>query len=292
MWAFSGADHYDNGSMRWADAYSRQSRPNQDKGMDLNSLIFRLKKLLLKTKIQIVAPSQWMAKCVSDSSLMADWPVEAIPYPIDANTWTPVDKQVARDLLGISERAPVVLVGAMGLGNDSRKGFDLFESAIPIIQNRIPDSQIVVFGALPENADVLQEQGVKFLGLLMDNISLRAAYSAADVFVITSRQDNLPNTGLEAMACGTPVVAFDIGGLSDIVSHLETGYLAEPFKVHDLVAGIAYAISSENQVRLAGKSRQKVEEVFSPAAVSSQYSKIYDKVLSQKTDPKGFAART
>jgi glycosyltransferase involved in cell wall biosynthesis len=211
---------------------------------------------------------------------MADWPVEVIPNPIDYKIWSPVDKKISRDLLGISSEAgPVILFGALGLGNDSRKGFDLFESAIPLIQQRIPNAQIVVLGELPKNSEVLEGYGVKFLGLLMDDTTLRMVYSAADVFVITSRQDNLPNTGLESQACGTPVVAFDVGGLSDIVIHLETGYLAKPFAIPDLVNGIHWACRQSPSSKLRERSVSHVRENFSEARAAKKYLQIYESLI-------------
>ena len=279
MWAFSGAEHYDNGSRRWSESYSKNSRPTQDKGVDLNRFIFGLKKFFLRTRIQIVAPSTWMRDCVSDSSLMSKWPVRVIPYPIDATFWRPEDKKTSKHLLGLPSAGKIVLFGALGIGADSRKGFDLFVSSLDLIKAKVPEAVFVLFGDTPEGSTTFSRDDLHFLGRLTDDLSLKLAYSAADVFVLTSRQDNLPNTVLEAQACGTPVAAFDVGGLRDAVSHLNTGYLAEPFNIEDLAEGVSLLTDTERHAMFSEASRTRATRVFSPEIVHSEYLDLYSEVL-------------
>lgn len=279
MWAFSGAEHYDSDSGRWTESYSKNSRPEQDKGIDLNRAVYRVKKYFLTNKIHIVAPSTWMRDCVSESSLMSKWPVRVIPYPIDKTFWRPEDKKNSRELLGLPSARLVILVGALGIGSDSRKGFDLFLSSLDLIKAKVPDVVFAVFGDPPEPNSVFSRGDLHFLGRLSDDLSLKLAYSAADVFVVTSRQDNLPNTVLEAQACGTPVVAFDVGGLRDAISHLNTGYLAEPFNLEDLAQGVGLMASEAQHSSISKASQVRASTIFSPESVSSQYLALYSDVL-------------
>ena len=98
--------------------------------------------------------------------------------------------------------------------------------------------------------------------------------------VVPSRQDNLPNTAVESLACGTPVVAFDVGGLSDIVDHHENGYLARPFDPADLAAGISWVLSDDDRHQaLSVAARDKALRCFSIADCVKRYIEIYQEVL-------------
>ena len=117
---------------------------------------------------------------------------------------------------------------------------------------------------------------VHFTGHLHDDLSLRALYSAADAFVIPSRQDNLPTTGLEAHACGTPVVAFNTGGLPDIVSDRVTGALAEPFEPASLAAAIRWVLENPSRRRALGAAaRERAERLWAPERVAGLYADLY-----------------
>ena len=99
------------------------------------------------------------------------------------------------------------------------------------------------------------------------SLSLRAYYSAADLMVVPSRQDNLPNTAVEAHACGTPVVAFHTGGLPDIVEHKRTGYLAQPFHTQDLAAGISWVLEdTQRRIGLGHAARQRARAALGSGA--------------------------
>jgi glycosyltransferase involved in cell wall biosynthesis len=146
-------------------------------------------------------------------------------------------------------------------------------------QNRL---ELVVFGsAQPENAPDL---GFKthYLGTLSDDLSLALVYSAADVFVLPSTQDNLPNTVLEAIACGTPCVAFNIGGMPDMIEHQKNGYLAQPYKIEDLAQGIAWVLENEERhQKLSHRSREKVEQEFTLELQAYRYLSLFKEVSDE-----------
>jgi glycosyltransferase involved in cell wall biosynthesis len=123
---------------------------------------------------------------------------------------------------------------------------------------------------------------IHYSGHLHDDLSLRLLYAAADVFVIPSRQDNLPNTGLEAHACGTPVVAFAAGGLVDIVDHHITGVLAEPFDPLSLAAAIRWVLEDPQRCRqLGAAARQRAEQLWDPARVAGLYAGVYGQAVER-----------
>ena len=119
-------------------------------------------------------------------------------------------------------------------------------------------------------------------GDLHDDLSLRALYSAADLLVLPSRQDNLPNTGVEAHACGTPVVGFRTGGLPDIVDHQRTGYLAQPFDPHDLAAGISWVLADPCRRQALGHAaRQRAVQLWNPARMAGLYREVYERAMER-----------
>ena len=172
---------------------------------------------------------------------------------------------MARELMGLPKNKKLVLFGAMEATSDPRKGFQYLMPAIQKLKKKslAKEIEVIVFGASePENAP---DFGLPthYVGLLHDEISIALLYSAVDVFAAPSVQDNLPNTVMEALACGTPVVAFDIGGMSDMIDHKKNGYLAKPLDIHDFARGIEFILSEETETKDVRRSaRKKVERKF------------------------------
>ncbi len=277
MWAFCGAEHYTT-DYRWRDGYQPVNRPPHESGFDLNRHTWQRKVKHWRNPIQIVCPSEWLAQCVRHSALMAKWPVAVVPNPIDTTRWQPINQRLARQLVGLPQDCPLLLFGALGDGNDPRKGIKLLLAALSHLTSEpnLKDLQLVVFGQCAPQSPLKFSFPVHYTGHLHDDISLSALYSAADAMVIPSRQDNLPNTGLEAHACGTPVVAFNIGGLPDIVDDRVTGALAEPFEPASLAAAIRWVlVDSERRHHLGASARCRAEQLWSPARVSRMYENLY-----------------
>lgn len=271
MWAFCGAEHYTE-DYRWRDGYTPDNRPSYESGFDLNRWTLARKRKHWKRPMHIVTPSRWMAECAKQSVLMRNWPISVIPNALDTNIWQPVDKTLARQLLHLPPDVPLLLFGAMGGAQDPRKGFDLLQAALKHLRGQLPGLELVVFGQLASQVSVDMGFPVHYTGHLHDDVSLRLLYSAADAMVIPSRQDNLPNTGVEAHACGTPVVAFDVCGLPDVVEHQKTGYLAKAFDTVDLANGLHWVL----QNKLLGQAaRERAVQLWSSETVASQYMNLY-----------------
>ena len=280
MWAFCGAEHYTN-DIRWREGYWRHNRPSYEGGFDLNRWTWHRKRKHWRKPFQIVTPSQWLADCVSKSALMGDWPVTVIPYPIDTDIWQPVDKGLARQLLGLPQDVPLLLFGASGGTSDPRKGFDLLTAALDHLRGEIDGLELAVFGQGEPKQPMNLGFPVHYMGRPQDPLSLRVLYSAADAMVIPSRQDNLPNTGLEAHACGTPVIAFKVGGLPDIVDHFKTGYLATPFDTEDLARGVQWVLGDGNLRKALSRSAcERALKLWSPQVISNLYYRLYETLLT------------
>lgn len=281
MWAFCGAEHYATDE-RWQTGYTADNRPAGETGLDLNRWTWNRKRRHWKRPIQIVTPSRWLADCVRQSALMADWPVEVIPNALDTEAWSPINPQTARHLLGLPSTGPLLLFGAYDGAADPRKGFDLLAKALARLRGQAPAPRLIVIGQTEPEAAPDLGYPIHYCGQLNDDLSLRVIYSAADAMLIPSRQDNLPNSGVESLACGTPVIAFNIGGLPDIVDHKQTGWLARPFDTEDLAQGIRWVLGdNERQTHLRVQARAKAVSCFSSSVVTGQYQTIYERLIEQ-----------
>jgi glycosyltransferase involved in cell wall biosynthesis len=286
MWAFCGAEHYTE-EFRWRDGYHKGNRPVYESGFDLNRWTWNRKQRAWSKPVHIVTPSHWLADCVQQSALMRNWPVSVVHNAIDTSRWQPIDQALARQLLHLPTDIPLLLFGAMGGSNDPRKGADLLFSALDLLHEKFEDMELVVFGQLPPKKPPVQDLRIHYTGHLHDDVSLQLLYSAVDALVIPSRQDNLPNTGVESLACGTPVIAFDTCGLPDIVEHRQTGYLSKAFDIYDLAEGIRWVLSEvrgENDLVVGKRSivkslrenaRVQAVNKFSYPVVAEQYLQIY-----------------
>ena len=280
MWGFCGAEHYTE-KFRWRDGYSRQNRPAYESGFDLNRWTWQRKLKNWRRPMHIVAPSRWMADCARQSAIMKDWPVSVVPNPIDTEAWQPIDKKLARRILRLPIDGPLLLFGAMGGTHYPIKGFDLLKSALDLLRGEMAGLELVVLGQLAPRDPLDLGFPTHYTGHLHDDISLCLFYSAADAVVVPSRLENLGNVGIEAHACGTPVVAFDIGGLPDIVEHEKTGYLAKHFDTEDLARGIRWVMDgAERRTMLGTQSRQAAVARYSYPVVAEQYLQIYKTVGS------------
>jgi glycosyltransferase involved in cell wall biosynthesis len=283
MWAFCGAEHYapDEPTARFRTGYSNDNRLPGERGPDLDRRTWLAKRRAwAKQRFTLVSNSHWTAKCARESRLFVDSRIEVIPYPLDTeNVWKPISQLAARAALGIPGTGALVLVGAMGGLKDPRKGGDLFFQAVWEVARRRPDASVGVFGGEQDDGKRSWPLPVHWLGAIRDDRLLALVYSAANVMVVPSRQEAFGQTASEAQACGTPVAGFDIGGIPDIVSHQETGWLARPFDPVDLAEGILWMLENdERQARLRRASRTRAVAEFAEAVVAAKYAALYDQV--------------
>jgi glycosyltransferase involved in cell wall biosynthesis len=284
MWPFSGTEHYgdDGPNARWRTGYTPANRPGSDSGPDIDRWAWRRKRRAWKRPIHIVAPSRWLADCVRQSSLMRDWPVTIIPTALDVRQFQPWPKELARGVLGLPQGVPLILFGALSGGTDPRKGRKFLEEALSKLASRIPDVAGVIFGqSEPANPPRLGLP-LHWMGHLNDDATLSLLYSAADVMVIPSRQDNLPQTGVESQSCGCPVVTFNVSGLPDLVEDRGTGYLARAFEIDDLANGIEWVLKDpEQRQALSRAARERALRTWAPAVVIPQYLRVYETAIAE-----------
>jgi glycosyltransferase involved in cell wall biosynthesis len=279
MWAFCGAEHVtDYGAdARWRTGYYRGNRPADSSGPDIDRHTWNRKRRAWTSPMHIVTPSRWLADCVRHSALMQDWPVTVIPNVLDTDMFKPLDRQFCRHALNLPGDKKIVLFGAFGGGGNLNKGYDLLLDAMHALAGSRLDILCVVFGqsAPQEPADIAFP--IRWMGHIGDDATLALLYGAADVMVIPSRLENLPQSGTEAHACACPVVAFNCGGLPEVVDHRVTGYLAEPYQTDDLARGIAWVIGDKIiNATLGEAARRKAETLWSAGSVVPAYLDVYE----------------
>jgi glycosyltransferase involved in cell wall biosynthesis len=245
---------------------------------DLSRRIWRRKRQAWRELTPtLVAPSHWMAEAARSSSLFSGARVEVIPNGLDTALFAPCDKREARKLLSLPQERKLVLFGAKSGLADRNKGFHLLVEALrELAAGPLRDHvDLVVFGS--SEPEQRQEFGFRthYLGWQGDETRLARVYAAADVFVFPSIQESLGYTAMEAMACGTPCVAFRQGGVPDLVDHQQNGYLAAPFEPSDLARGIAWILEGGRGWELSQRGREKVEENFALEKIAARHLALY-----------------
>jgi glycosyltransferase involved in cell wall biosynthesis len=287
MWAFTGGCHYNGDCQNYINSCGNCPQLNSNKENDLSRWVWKRKQRAWQNlNLTVITPSHWLAKCAASSSLFKDTKIEIIPNGIDINKYKSIDKSIARSILGLPQDKQLILFGAISATSDTRKGFHLLESALKQLsqagwENRI---ELVIFGA--SQPQDLPKIGFKshYLGRLNDDISLSLVYSAADIFIAPSLQDNLPNTIIESLSCSTPCVAFNIGGIPDIIDHQQNGYLAQPYEIEDLTKGIIWILENKQRWRnLCNNARQTVEQKFTLEIQAKSYLSIYQELINNYT---------
>lgn len=287
MWAFCGAEHYalEDQNLRFVNGYLENNRTITETGPDLNRKTWMLKKKNWSNQnFTIVSTSKWLYNCAKDSVLFNNSNHYLIPYPIDCNAiWYPINKQIAREVLNLPQDSYLILMGADGGVGNPRKGGDLLKEAIIYLDkfSSLP-VELIIFGQSNPDNTTEWPKNVHWLGAVNDDRVLTLAYSASDVMVVPSRQEAFGQTATESLACGTPLVAFDIGGLSDIVLHKENGWLSKPFDTKDMAEGIQWILEdSQRHQKLSTKARQTVIDRYDPTKVALLYKEVYEAVLEQ-----------
>lgn len=294
MWAFTGGCHYSLG----CDGYQLACR--QCKGLQTRAskhippVILKKKSLWNLSKLTVVCPSRWLLECAKKSRVLRNAEMRVIPTGVDIECFAPFPAAEARRLLRLPPDKRLLLFGAANAFGDSRKGGQYLISALCLLADNIQGNnrpELVVFGSNSIPVQLSEKYKIYNIGIVSDDVTLALIYSASDVFVAPYVEDNLPNTVLECMACGTPVVAFGIGGMLDVIEHKVHGYLARPYDVGDLKTGIEWALSSDtNYKQLSDEARRRIETSFSLAKQASAYRTLYEEVLSREvSDDRGKA---
>ena len=238
MWAFTGGCHYDEECGAYKQSCGTCKVLGSVKSNDLSRKVFKkkLSAYAAHKSLTVVGLSKWLAECASKSTLFKNNKIVCLPNPIDTSVYLPLDKRIAREILGLSVDKKLILFGAMGATSDPRKGYKEFCEGLLTLKGR--DIELVVFGSSQPKVS-------------------------------------------ESLACGTPIVGFDIGGNGDMIEHQKNGYLAKPFDTTDLTAGIEWVLNAPNYDELSVNARNKVLNEFDSEVVAKQYIRLYESVLEK-----------
>lgn len=252
---------------------------------DLSTRIFRKKKELYKTApITFVTCSQWLEQRAQESALLVGHNVISIPNPINTNLFKPRNKQEARTKCRLPQKGKLILFGSMKI-TDKRKGIDyLIESCNLLVQKHPELKQtmgVVAFGKESNQLQSLLPFPVYSLNYVKDEHSLVDIYNAVDLFVTPSLEENLPNTIMEAMACGVPCVGFQVGGIPEMIDHLHNGYVAQYKSSADFANGIYWALTESEYPVLSEQACRKAIANYSENIVAKKYIDVYNKITGK-----------
>ena len=247
---------------------------------DLSSRIWRKKQQMLADgSIFFVACSRWLESEAKSSALLKDQKITSIPNPIDTHLYKKTNKQEARQRLGLPLDKKLILFASQRVTNEN-KGMSYLVDALK--KATLPESlcEMVILGGHAEEVVAQLPMKAHPLGYVNDEQRVIDVYNAVDVFVLPSLSENLPNTIMEAMACGVPCVAFKVGGIPEEIDHLKNGYVAAYRDAADLAKGIAWVLQEADYESLSQQAVHKVTQCYSQQSVAMRYLDIYQQALA------------
>lgn len=283
MWPMTGHCAYSFDCERWRTGCGQcpilSDRPELYR--DTTATLWKIKRWSYShSALTIVAPSKWMADMAAASPLLGRFAIHLIPNGLDTTVFVPTPKHEARKSLQIDQSERVILFSAQSL-TDPRKGGAHIQGAISRLAESEKNLSVLMVGENGKNIDLPASVRTRFTGRVDDDKALANIYSAADVFVLPTLAENLPNGVLESMACGTPPVVFDVGGCRDAVRHMETGYLAEYADVEDLTRGIRLLLNdAELRDRLGRRSREVAMSEYGIELQARRFLSLYQELTA------------
>ena len=250
MWPFCGAEHYSENN-RYINGYNVSNRPSDETGIDLNRYIWNKKLKNFANVKKIITTSDWINNCARQSYLFKDKSIKQIPLILDSNFWKPVNKKFSKEFFEVNENEKLLVFGADNFIKNERKGFNFLNSLIMKLKEN-NNLKLLLFGEKNQSkidqyikSNELEKKIIN-LGSIKDKFTLKLIYSAADVVMVPSLLESFGLVGYEAIHCGAPCVVFKNTGLSSIIDHKETGYVAKYKSEDDFLNGINWCLENFN----------------------------------------------
>lgn len=287
VWPATAICHYTRGCRAFAGScHHCRLLPGGGGPSDLAARVWKKKAEAMRGhNMQFVACSRWLRDEAKASALLAGQKITAIPNPIDTQVFRPMGKAEARRAAGLPERGRIILFVSQRV-TDKRKGVDYLIEALAKMVERRPDMRrdtaVAILGGHAEELVERMPLPAFPLGYVADARRIVAVYNSADVFVLPSVEDNLPNTVMEAMACGVPCVGFRIGGVPEMIDHMKNGYVAAPADTADMAEGMAWAIDANTAGELSAEAVRKVATCYSQHSVAMRYIEVYNEAMAFK----------
>ncbi len=280
---FTGGCHFDGGCGRYHEQCGACPQLGSSGQKDFSSQVWARKRAAFSSRggqnIHLVAPSRWLAGEAGGSALFRGRAVDVIPYGIDFGNFQPRDRGLARQKLDIPREASAILFLADST-TEKRKGFGVLLEAMKQLESSV-DLRLIAVGRGLGKQELADR--CKAIDYLEDEAALSFVYSAADVFVLPTLQDNFPNTALEALACGLPVVGSRVGGVPEIVRDGFTGLLVEPDSPDALANGVKKLLDSpEQRMEMGANCRRVAVEEYSLERQARRYIELYESLLAAR----------
>ncbi|MDB6130203.1 MAG: putative glycosyl transferase, group 1, partial [Verrucomicrobiales bacterium] len=298
IWTFhdqrplTGGCHFTAGCKKYTTDCEKCPQLLDDRNNYAATNLYEATHMLHREELVVVAPSRWLANCARESLLYRVSRVETIPYGLETDVFFQVNRKAAREEMKIPTDGIYLLFGA-DYGSEKRKGFSLLMSALQICLQQPAFLQaaaekkirVLCFGR-PNPELVSLAIDIQNLGYINSDEQMRLVYAASDLFLLSSLEDNLPNTMMESMACGTPVLGFKVGGVPDLVREGVTGFIAEDVSAEGFAGTLLRALEKKEAFESMGMAgRKMMEDHFSLQNQASAYLELYEDVrrnLKQK----------
>lgn len=254
---------------------------------DMASKVWKRKMRLYShyNNVNFVSCSRWLGSEARRSKLFAGHKITIVPNPIDTRVFFPSNRSDARSTMHLPQDKRLIFFVAQRVTNEN-KGIDYLIKACDLLSTDHPtmlnNTGIVILGGHAEEFTDCFKFPVYSLDYISDVHRIVNVYNAVDVFVTPSLSENLPNTIMEAMACGVPCVGFNVGGIPEMIDHLKNGYVAEYKSTTDLAQGIYHVLEEADHKSLSEAAVRKVTICYSQQIVAMKYIEIYNQAMAYR----------
>ena len=287
LWPFTGGCHHAGDCTGYRRSCGSCPQLASRSPNDLSARLLRAKRRWPTERLTIVSPSRWLQRLATTSAVFHDCRIEHIATGVDIETFAPGDPIDARRELGLPEDRALVLFGANNGLSNPKKGFALLAEALERLTalGKADDVDLVIFGQSDTAAPPALPLPVRMMGFIGEEKAKATLFSAVDLFVTPSLEENLPNTVIEAMACGTPALAFDVGGTSELISHETNGYLAPFGDAAALARGLVHLLERREEMQpLRQSARRFVAAHHDNRKKARDYADLYEELCTGRRD--------
>ncbi|MFZ5953313.1 MAG: glycosyltransferase [Candidatus Rifleibacteriota bacterium] len=279
-WAFTGGCHVFQDCLKFQHQCGYCPLLQSNKYPDLSSILQNQKERSYSRikNLHFVTPSKWLKEKATSSRLLRSFPIYHIPNPIDQKIFYPLDSRNSRQVFNLPIDKKLVLLNTFSIKYDLNKGTLFLAKALQEIND--PRIEVMIIGCDSDPDNIFNQTRVHFFGKICEEKVMNQLYAAADVVALPSKQENFSNTLLESSACGRPSVCFDIGGNSEVISHLQNGYIAKPFIIEDLANGIKWSLGTDKSV-LKKYCSKKISENYSYQVIGEKYQQLCSSILKR-----------
>lgn len=243
-------------------------------------LCAKKRKIYESAEFTLVAPCLWLKNKIKQS-ILKDKPLRMIYNGVNTEIFKKTDKKAARENLGLPQDKKIILF-VSPVGSNPQKGWEYVET----VMERHKGNKDILFLCVGTGVKTPNQERLPYIsvGFVDNKKKLADYYAAADVFLFTSKAETFPLVILEAMACGLPVVSFDVGGVKEAVLHKETGYIAKYLDTGDLANGIDYVFSlnSTEYENMSLSANERVLQNFTDTLMAKNYMALYQELLANK----------